>query len=106
MATQVTLYVGPNGRLDPTTRIIDATSFLAPNGGTYVFNGLTRGVAYNVWIKLTYPAGKDRVLHLGKTTRVVLPDTVPPTVGNASLTRSITNPETALVLQVTVTDAT
>jgi hypothetical protein len=106
MATQVTLYVGLNGRLDPTTRIIDATSFLAPNGGTYVFNGLTRGVVYNVWLKLTYPTGKDLVFYLGKTTRAVLLDTIPPTVGNASLTRSITNPETALVLQVTVTDAT
>ena len=106
MATQVTLYVGPNGRLDPTTQVIDATAALAPNGGTYVFNTLTRGVLYNVWVKLAYPAGKERVFHLGKTKRAEGADTTPPTVSNASLTRSATNPETALVLQVTVSDAT
>ena len=40
MATQVILYVGTNGRLDPTTQVIDATQNLAPNGETYVFNTL------------------------------------------------------------------
>ena len=106
MATQVILYVGQNGRLDPTTQVIDATQNLAPSGGTYVFNTLLRGVSYNVWLKLIYSAGKERVFNLGKTKRAARPDTTPPTVGNASLTRSITNPETALVLQVTIFDAT
>ena len=103
MATQVVLYVGESeDRLADQTQVIDITDVIAPDGGTFVFQNLTPYVDYNVWIELKYIDRETRVLHLG-TTRVQA-DTTAPQINSFSLTRQISQPETALVLFVTVSD--
>ena len=101
MASSVILYIGEtSNRLDPTTRVIDATSSLAPNGGSYQFANLMPNIAYNVWTKLGGPVG-DIILSLGV---LRINDTIGPTVDSFNFARNTSNPETTLTLQVTISD--
>ncbi len=102
MASSVILYIGEtSNRLDPTTRVIDASSSLSPNGGSYRFTNLIPNIAYNVWTKIASPLG-DIILSLG---RLKINDTTSPTVDSFSIARNTLNPETTLTLQVTISDS-
>ena len=101
MASSVILYIGEtSNRLDPTTRVIDATSSLSPNGGSYQFTNLMPNITYNVWTKLAGPVG-DIILSLGV---LRINDTMGPTVDSFTFARNTLNPETDLTLQVTISD--